>query len=102
MLDCVYNVSTSTFLASGPGDWPKSHCQEKINKRARRVSQNPMQRRLILSYAFGATTLPVLLVYLAALAEVRKMVVAVVPGGGVGMRLPCCRPLRPLRASAHP
>ena len=46
----------------------------------------------------GTTTIPLLLLYLKAAAEVNKIVVMVVPGGGVGMWLRCCMLLRFLRA----
>ena len=50
----------------------------------------------------GSTTLPVLLLYLHALAEVSKIVVTVVLGGGVGMALCCCMASRHLRAMSFP
>ena len=50
----------------------------------------------------GSTTLPALLVYLAALAEVNKTVVTAVPGAGVGMKVCCSTVSKCLRASLYP
>ena len=44
----------------------------------------------------AATTVPVVLLYLDALAEGSKTVVMVVSAGGVGMKLVCCRRSRAL------
>ena len=59
---------------------------------------------LIAAPSAGSTTLPVLvlLLYLAALAEVSKIVVTAVPGGGVGMTLACCMASRMSKASSNP
>ena len=42
----------------------------------------------------GATTMPGVLLCLLPAAEANKTAVTVVPGGGVGKALPCCRMLR--------
>ena len=47
------------------------------------IHTNAARPGLIATPSAGSTTLPALLLYLAALAEVSKMVVTVVPGGGV-------------------
>lgn len=50
----------------------------------------------------ASITLPVMLLYLAAFAEVSKMAVTAVASGGVGMKLSCCMKSRTSKASSYP